>query len=179
MSPDDIIEFWFEEIDQSLWWKKDESFDQQIIERFSHIHHQVAKGELFEWHFTPKGALAEIIILDQFSRNMFRDAARAFAYDGMALILSQEAIAAEFDRELSAEENSFLFMPFMHSESRQIHELALKLYERNEIPSSLEFEIKHKTIIDRFGRYPHRNAILGRESTAEEIEFLKQPGSEF
>ncbi len=174
-----ILNFWFKEIDQSLWWEKDEIFDQEITERFAHIHEQAAQGELFEWRFTPQGALAEIIILDQFSRNMFRDTPRAFVYDGMALILSQEAIAAEFDRELSTEENSFLFMPFMHSESKMIHELALALYQRNGIQDNLDYEIKHKAIIDRFGRYPHRNEILGRESTPEEIEFLQQPGSSF
>ena len=179
MTPEKILHFWFEEIDQGLWWKKDESLDQLIIDRFSYIHAKAIQGELFEWRFTAKGSLAEIIILDQFSRNMFRDSARAFAYDGMALLLSQEAIAAEFDRELTPVENSFLFMPFMHSESALIHELALALYERNGIQNNLDFEIKHKEIIDHFGRYPHRNAVLGRESTAEEMAFLKEPGSSF
>jgi uncharacterized protein (DUF924 family) len=179
MTPDDILHFWFEEIDHGLWWKKDESFDQLAIDRFSYIHNKAIQGELFEWRLTPKGSLAEIIILDQFSRNMFRDTARAFAYDGMALVLSQEAISAEFDRELNPIENSFLFMPFMHSESALIHVLALALYKRNGIQNNLDFEIKHKEIIDRFGRYPHRNTILGRESTADEIAFLKEPGSSF
>ena len=179
MSYDDILNFWFKEIDQSAWWKKDDDFDQLIIDRFADIHTKATQGELFEWRLTPKGSLAEIIILDQFSRNMFRDTAQAFAYDGMALILSQEAITAEFDRELSAIENSFLFMPFMHSESATMHELAVALYTKNGIQSNLDFELKHKAIIDRFGRYPHRNDILGRESTAEEIAFLGEPGSSF
>ncbi len=179
MTYEDVLHFWFEETDQSLWWKKDESFDQMIIDRFSYLHEKAIQGELFEWRYTAKGSLAEIIILDQFSRNMFRDSARAFAYDGMALILSQEAISAEYDRELSAVENSFLFMPFMHSESAMIHILAQALYEKNGIQNNLDFELKHKAIIDRFGRYPHRNAILGRESTDEEIAFLKEPGSSF
>lgn len=176
---EEILNFWFKEINERLWWKKDKSFDRLIIDRFSDIHEKAIQGELFEWRFTAKGSLAEIIILDQFSRNIFRDSARAFAYDGMALALSQEAIAAEFDRELTPVENSFLFMPFMHSESALIHELALALYKRNGIQNNLDFEIKHKAIIDRFGRYPHRNAILGRESTAEEIAFLQEPGSSF
>ena len=179
MSYDDILNFWFKEIDQSAWWKKDDAFDQLIIDRFADIHTKATQGELFEWRLTPKGSLAEIIILDQFSRNMFRDTAQAFAYDGMALILSQEAITAEFDRELSAIENSFLFMPFMHSESATMHELAVALYTKNGIQSNLDFELKHKAIIDRFGRYPHRNGILGRESTAEETAFLGEPGSSF
>lgn len=176
---DDILDFWFKEIDQSAWWKKDENFDRLIIDRFGYIHEKAVQGELFEWRLSPKGSLAEIIILDQFSRNMFRDSARAFAYDGMALILSQEAITAEFDRDLSAVENSFLFMPFMHSESAMIHELAVALYTKNGIQSNLDFEHKHKAIIDRFGHYPHRNAILDRESTEEEIAFLNVPGSSF
>ena len=179
MSYDDILNFWFKEIDQSAWWKKDDAFDKLIIDRFADIHTKATQGELFEWRLTPKGSLAEVIILDQFSRNMFRDTAQAFAYDGMALILSQEAITAEFDRELSAIENSFLFMPFMHSESATMHELAVALYTKNGIQSNLDFELKHKAIIDRFGRYPHRNDILGRESTAEEIAFLGEPGSSF
>lgn len=176
---DDILNFWFKEIEQSAWWKKDDAFDQLIIDRFSYIHHKAVQGELFEWRLSPKGSLAEVIILDQFSRNMFRDTAQAFAYDGMALILSQEAISAEFDRELSAIENSFLFMPFMHSESAIIHELAVALYTKNGIQNNLDFELKHKAIIQRFGRFPHRNEILGRESTAEEIAFLKEPDSSF
>ncbi len=110
---------------------------------------------------------------------MFRDTAQAFAYDGMSLLLSQEAITAEFDRELTAIENSFLFMPFMHSESAIIHELAVALYTKNGIQNNLDFELKHKAIIDRFGRYPHRNEMLGRDSTAEEIAFLKEPDSSF
>ena len=179
MTNEDILHLWFEEIDPGLWWKKDESFDQLIIDRFSSIHEKAIQGELFEWRLTAKGSLAEIIILDQFSRNMFRDTARAFAYDGMALILSQAAIARELDNDLTPVENSFLYMPFMHSESALIHKLALRLYEKNGIQNNLDFEIKHKAIIDRFGRYPHRNAILGRESTPEEVEFLKQPGSGF
>lgn len=179
MNADEILKFWFEEIDQKCWWAKNDELDQQIHKRFAGIHRMAASGELFEWRLTPKGSLAEVIILDQFSRNLFRDTAQAFACDGMALVLAQEAITAEFDRELSAVENSFLFMPFMHSESPTIHELAVALYEKNGIKNNLDFELKHKAIIDRFGRYPHRNEILGRESTPEEIEFLKQPGSGF
>jgi len=179
MKHDEILNFWFEEIDHSLWWKKDTSFDQLIIDRFSDIHNKAIHGELIEWRQSAKGALVEIIILDQFSRNMFRDTARAFAYDGMALLLSQQALSAKYDHQLSAVENSFLYMPFMHSESALIHEAAVELYRKNGIQSNLDFELKHKAIIDRFDRYPHRNEILGRESTAEEIEFLKEEGSSF
>jgi len=179
MTAGDILTFWFEEIDQSYWWKKDESFDQLIIDRFSSIHDKAIQGELVEWRQSAKGALAEVILLDQFSRNMFRDTARAFAYDGMALLLSQQAITAKHDYQLSPIENSFLYMPFMHSESALLHEAAVELYEKNGLQGNLDFELKHKVIIDRFGRYPHRNEILGRESTPEEIEFLNEPGSSF
>ncbi|MFI7918815.1 DUF924 family protein, partial [Acinetobacter baumannii] len=117
---------------------------------------------LWSWRKTPEGRLAEIIVLDQFSRNIYRDQPESFAYDGLALALSQEAISLQLDAQLNPEQRSFLYMPFMHSESKLIHEFALKLFQRlgNEI--NLSFEKKHKVIIDRFGRYPHRNAILGR-----------------
>jgi len=174
-----ILKFWFEDIDQSKWWIKDADFDNLIIERFSGIHSAARQGELYEWRTSPKGRLAEIIILDQFSRNMFRDSALAFACDPMALALAQEAISADAHKNLSATECSFLYLPFMHSESLKIHELAVKLYSGNGLKDSLEFELKHKAIIERFGRYPHRNKALGRVSTPAEIEFLKQPDSSF
>lgn len=176
---DDILRFWFEEIDPSKWWVKDEDFDQLIAGRFMSIHAQANKCELYEWRRTPRGRLAEIIVLDQFSRNMFRGLPAAFASDALALALSQEAVAAQADQALSQVEKQFLYMPFMHSESRKIHELAVELFRKTGNASALDYEMRHKAIIDRFGRYPHRNAILGRVSTLEEIEFLKQPGSGF
>jgi uncharacterized protein (DUF924 family) len=126
-----------------------------------------------------KGALAEIIILDQFSRNIFRDTPIAFATDALALEAAKEAIANGFDKEIDAGYLSFLYMPFMHSESKEIHEIAVSLFNKPGMESSYEYELKHKAIIDRFGRYPHRNEILGRQSTLEEIEFLKEEGSSF
>ena len=175
----EILRFWFEEINQSQWWAKDDDFDKLIIERFSEVHAKATRCELFEWRVNAKGRLAEIIILDQFSRNMFRGSALAFANDSLALALSQEAISAKADKVLSSIERSFLYMPFMHSESLKIHEVAVDLYQKNGIQNNLDFELKHKQIIEKFNRYPHRNSILGRESTEEEIEFLKQPGSGF
>ncbi|MDF1645036.1 MAG: DUF924 domain-containing protein [Pseudomonadales bacterium] len=174
-----ILEFWFEEIDQSQWWLKNEEFDQMIIDRFSSIHAQAIRCELFEWRTTPEGRLAEVIVIDQFSRNMFRDSAESFKYDALALILSQEAVLTGSDQALNATQRSVLYLPFMHSESSRIHEISLTLHQQNGIQSSLDFEIKHKNIIDRFGRYPHRNKILGRPSTEQELEFLKLPGSGF
>jgi uncharacterized protein (DUF924 family) len=125
------------------------------------------------------GRLAEVIVLDQFSRNMFRNSPLSFAHDALALALAQEAIAVGADKSLNQTERSFLYMPFMHSESLKIHEIATRLFRDNGNQNSLAFELKHKAIIARFGRYPHRNSILGRKSTDEEIEFLKQPGSGF
>jgi uncharacterized protein (DUF924 family) len=175
----EILRFWFEEIDQSQWWAKDDDFDKLIIERFSEVHAQATRCELFEWRVNAKGRLAEIIVLDQFSRNMFRGSPLTFANDSLALALSQEAISAKADKVLSPIERSFLYMPFMHSESLKIHEIAMDLYQKNGIQNNFDFELKHKQIIEKFDRYPHRNSILGRESTEKEIEFLKQPGSGF
>ena len=174
-----ILKFWFEEIDQSLWWSKNEAFDQQIRERFAGIHAQAMRCELFAWRKNAEGRLAEIIVLDQFSRNMFRDSPLSFANDSLALALSQEAISMGADQALTPIQRGFLYMPFMHSESLIIHEMAVDLYKKNGIQANLDFEIKHQDIIKKFGRYPHRNKILGRASTGEEIEFLKQPGSGF
>lgn len=175
----EVLKFWFEEVEPELWWKKDESFDALLIERFSNIHTMASRCELYEWRIEPEGRLAEIIVLDQFSRNMFRGSALAFANDAMSLALSQEAIACGADEALTPLQRSFLYMPFMHSESLAIHNVAVELFRKNGIPNNLEFEMRHKKIIERFGRYPHRNKVLGRLSTADEIEFLRQPGSSF
>ena len=179
MQAQDIINFWFDPEHRSLWFAKNDEFDAKIRERFQTIHHQAIQAELWSWRKTAEGRLAEIIVLDQFSRNLYRDQPQAFAHDSMALMLAQEAISLQLDAQLSPDHRSFLYMPFMHSESKLIHEFALKLFQRlgNEI--NLSFEKKHKLIIDRFGRYPHRNAILGRSSSAEELEFLTQPNSSF
>ena len=176
---EEILKFWFEEIAQSQWWVKDDAFDQQIRVRFSDVHAKAARCELFDWRGTARGRLAEIIVLDQFSRNMFRDSPRAFAQDAMALTLSQEAVSLGIDKLLEPVERGFLYLPFMHSESLVIHEVAEALYRRHGVQSSLDFEIRHKRIIEKFGRYPHRNNSLGRISTPEEMAFLEQPGSSF
>lgn len=175
----EIIDFWFEEIDKPLWWVKSAEFDQLINERFAAVHTKAIRCELFGWRQFPEGRLAEIIVLDQFSRNMHRGSALAFANDTLALALAQEAIAAGADKVLAPIQNGFLYMPFMHSESMVIHEVAIELYMNNRIQSFYDFEIKHQNIIKQFGRYPHRNSILGRTSTQAEIEFLKSPGSSF
>lgn len=176
---DEVLRFWFEEIDPKHWWGGDETLDRSIAGRFSALHAQAARCELYEWRAAARGRLAEIIVLDQFSRNIFRGTPAAFAQDSLALALTQEAVTAGSHSQLAAQERAFLCMPFMHSESRKIHERAVELFRDIGIESNLDYEMKHKVIIDRFGRYPHRNAILGRQSTTEELEFLTQPGSSF
>ncbi|PLX89591.1 MAG: DUF924 domain-containing protein, partial [Desulfuromonas sp.] len=162
----EVISFWFEEIEPKMWWVADSDFDNQLKERFLPVWNQAVHGELFTWRKDPKGRLAELIVLDQFSRNIFRNTPTAFSQDPMALVLAQEAVSAGAHESLTEMERGFLLMPFMHSESPLIHEVAETLFKKWASEDSYQFELKHKAIIDRFGRYPHRNDILGRHSTA-------------
>jgi len=175
----DIIQFWYTEIPTRNWFIKDLAFDTMLEERFGAIHRQAGAGELSSWRQNPLGQLAEIIVLDQFSRNLYRHQAKAFAYDGQALALAQTAIAMGTDLNLSDPQKSFIYMPFMHSESAAIHQQAVTLFNQLGLEESYNFELKHKKIIDRFGRYPHRNEVLHRLSSPAELEFLSQPGSSF
>jgi len=175
----DVLDFWFKELEPKEWYSKNHKLDQKITDFFLETHKAATKGELFSWRTDVEGRLAEILVLDQFSRNMFRDSPKAFEFDGLALALAQEASLKPELHNLGSEKKSFVYMPFMHSESFLVHEEALRLFSQPGLENSLEFELKHKKIIERFGRYPHRNKTLGRESTAEEIEFLKEPGSSF
>ena len=179
MSPQDILAFWFEETPPARWWKADPEFDALIAQRFGELLPRAAVGELHAWRANSRGRLAEILVLDQFPRNIHRGTPGAFACDPVALVLAQEAVAGGALAELTPTERSFLLLPYMHSESPRIHEVAEALYTEHAPAQNLDFELRHKAIIDRFGRYPHRNAILGRDSTPEEVEFLKQPGSSF
>lgn len=174
-----VLTFWFEELTPKQHFTKDEKLDGLIASRFSCLLEKASRAECFGWREEPEGRLAEIIVLDQFSRNIHRDTPRAFAQDPLALALAQEAVSLGIDRELSPLQRSFLYMPYMHSESRLIHEEALSLFNQPGLENNYVFEIRHKEIIDRFGRYPHRNAILGRESTPKELEFLALPGAGF
>ena len=171
-----VLKFWFEECTPEQWFKKDSDFDQLIKDRFEDLYWQVVMGEHEAWRDSPEGRLAEVIVLDQFSRNIFRNQARAFQNDPMALALAQEAVRCGDDLKLDEKQRHFLYMPYMHSESKLVHVTALKLFEALGNENALKFELSHKNIIDKFGRYPHRNAILGRESTHEELEFLKEHG---
>jgi len=176
---DDVLSFWFEEIEPKQWWSADPGFDELIRQRFLGLLQEAEAGELYEWRASARGRLAEIIVLDQFSRNVYRGTPRAFAQDPMALVLAQEAVAAGALRALQPVERGFLLLPYMHSESRKIHVVAEALYKEFAPAENYDFELRHKVIVDRFGRYPHRNEILGRTSTPEELDFLKQPGSRF
>ena len=175
----EIIPFWFDEEESRSWWTRDEAYDAEIRQRFGVIHASAALCECSPWRAQSLGRLAEIIVLDQFSRNIYRDQPLAFANDSLSLALAQDAVALQVDKKLTATQKAFLYMPYMHSESTAIHEVAVSLFDQPGMESNLAFELKHKTIIDRFGRYPHRNIIMGRTSSAEEIEFLQQPGSSF
>lgn len=175
----EVLTFWFEETEPGMWWSASPDFDALIRARFLPLMQRAARGESFAWRTSPSGRLAEIIVLDQFSRNVHRHTPAAFAQDPMALVLAQEAVGAGAHLALAPMERAFLLMPFMHSESSEIHAWAERLFREHAPRNSYEFELRHKAIIDRFGRYPHRNRILGRASSAEELAFLRQPGSSF
>ena len=176
---EEVLSFWFEQNGPEQWWTRDPQFDAEIRIRFGELHGRAVLGELHGWRDTPDGRLAEITVLDQFSRNLYRDDTRAFAADGMALALAQEAVRVGADQTVPPVRRQFFYMPYQHSESPRLHEVAFALFESLEDPESLDFERRHKAIIDRFGRYPHRNKVLGRSSTDEEIAFLREPGSSF
>lgn len=176
----EILDFCFKEVGSQQFFEKDLAFDQLLTRRFGGVLEQAAAAEFYRWRSSIEGRLAEIIVLDQFSRNIYRDTPAAFAQDAMALTLAQEAVSNGALEALDGvAARKFLLMPYMHSESRVIHQQAEKLFKRYTDVETLEAELKHKVIIDRFDRYPHRNKVLGRLSTKEEIAFLKEPNSSF
>jgi uncharacterized protein (DUF924 family) len=163
----DVLEFWFSSAQKSRWYAKDEKFDADIRQRFLATYEAAYAGELDEWRSTPESLLALIILLDQFPRNMFRGSPRAFASDAYAMRLTKEGIERGFHGSLRGAQLDFFFMPLMHSESLSDHDLLAQLgYGEN------RYARQHRKIIARFGRFPHRNEILGRESTAEEASYL-------
>ncbi len=174
-----VIDFWFSELNQNQWFAKNPDLDEMISLRFGDLVEKARTGELFEWRAKPEGRLAEVILIDQFSRNIFRDAPESFSADTVSLVLAQESVSQGLDQQLPTEMRAFLYMPYMHSESKTIHAIAVGLFNQPGLEKNLAFEYQHKAIIDRFGRYPHRNEILGRQSTTEEIAFLEQSGSSF
>ena len=171
-TPKEVLDFWFVECEPADWFKKSEEFDAIIRTRFLETYEAIVSGETSEWRQNAKGRLAEIIVLDQFSRNMFRDDAKAFAADALAVELAKESLS-EWD-EFTLQERSFVVMPFMHSESLAVHDWAAKWFDEPGLERRKKYELLHREIIERFGRYPHRNRVLGRTSTPEEEAFLQE-----
>lgn len=193
--PEDILTFWFGEdlgnplIHSAKWWKKDPDFDREIQTRFETDLQMATSGGLESWRERPEACLAYIILLDQFSRNIYRDTPRSFAQDPLALQAALQAIDQGLDREIPLMARAFYYLPLMHAEDREKQNRCVQIFAGlvQEAPMELkkmfqvnyDFARRHAAIIEQFGRFPHRNKILGRASTAEEIEFLKQPGSSF
>ena len=196
---DTVLDYWFG--DQSdlglisdeqagLWWGKSEQADDDIRQQFGALLNEISTGGLQDWRESPRGMMALVICTDQFPRNIFRDTPKAFSFDSVALGLARTMLERNWHLELRSIERVFLYLPFEHSEDLADQNLAVALFrellesagsekEKNIMDGFLDFAIKHQVIIERFGRFPHRNAILGRQSTQEEIEFLTQPGSSF
>jgi uncharacterized protein (DUF924 family) len=198
MTPETVLEFWIGALDANgiadaehtrRWWTHDAAFDTQVSTRFGALHEAVARGEHEAWLASPRGLLAYVIVLDQFSRNMFRGSARTFAHDAQALRAALQGIARGDDRVLACDERTFLYMPLMHCEAVAHQDRCVDLFAalaRSVAPAAreryvnyLEFAQRHRDIVNRFGRFPHRNAQLGRDSTADELAFLQEPGSSF
>jgi len=176
---DEIVRFWFEELLPKDWFRKDEAVDGTIASRFGATYHELRSGVPASWLDKPEGFLAAILVLDQFPRNMFREEARAFATDQPALALAKRAIAEGAAAKLSPNQRSFIYVPFQHSEDKADQARSVALFTVLGQPLGLDFALRHQAIIDRFGRFPHRNAVLGRASTEEEQAFLAEPGSSF
>jgi uncharacterized protein (DUF924 family) len=178
---DDVLGFWFEETRPKQWFEKDAAFDAEVRRRFLALHEALAVGPEAPLLAGARTALAAIVAFDQFPRNMFRGSPRAFATDGKALALAAAAITQDLDRGLTKDERMFLYLPFEHAEDRNAQARSVALMGSLCDPELTRWAEMHKVVIDRFGRFPHRNAVLGRPSTQEEIEFLdlKGPGSSF
>jgi uncharacterized protein (DUF924 family) len=188
--PDEILGFWFERSPtepttwkyRKAWFSKDPNFDQEIRTRFLPVYEQAAAGELDFWQETAAGSLALVLVLDQFPRNMFRDQPQAFATDEKALAVTKGAIDSGFDQMLPPVQRWFLYLPLMHSEDLSDQNRCVELFDFLATEPDVEsgsYAVRHRDVIQRFGRFPHRNRILGRTNTPEEAEFLKQPGSSF
>ncbi|MDO4896223.1 MAG: DUF924 family protein [Moraxella sp.] len=175
----DVLNFWFDPNHKPFWFVKSDDFDDKIRQKFAHLIPKAVAGELWDWRADHYGRLAEILVLDQFTRNVHRSTPSAFIGDDVALILAQEAIGRAEFADLPKDFQTFIAMPFMHTENLAIHEWAVEIFGRIGDAVVLDYEHRHKAIIERFGRYPHRNAILGRASTPDEMVFLKQPNSSF
>lgn len=174
---EDILSFWFQETQPYQWFRRDSGFDAHCRERFGALHEAAKHGGLDVWRVHPRHSLALIILLDQFSRNIYRDEACAFAQDAQALDVAQEAIARWFDRPYASRERAFFYMPFMHAEDLIMQERSVALFTaRMPASGNVPYAEEHRNIVKRFGRFPHRNRTLERPSTPEETAFLKAGG---
>jgi uncharacterized protein (DUF924 family) len=173
---EDVLNFWFVEHGEDDWFGGKPEFDAALAERFTDTHAHVAKGEAWHWRGSGAGRLAEIIVLDQFSRQLFRKRPQAFAQDRMALVLAQEAVAQGADEVVSPRERTFFYLPYEHAESLPIQEQGLKLFHALGNAEQFDYMQKHHDCIARFGRFPVRNAALGRSSTPEEVTYLAEIG---
>jgi len=191
IAPGDVLDFWFgapgsaeRGTQRKSWFVKDAAFDREISERFGATIEQALRGELDAWAATPEGALARIVVLDQFTRNAFRGEPRAFAGDAQALAAASAVVGARQDERLLPVMRAFAYLPFEHAEGLAMQDEAVRLFTRlvaaaPELQSMLDYAHKHRAVIERFGRFPHRNEILGRRSTAEELDFIRTPGTAF
>jgi uncharacterized protein (DUF924 family) len=176
---DEIVAFWFETLKPEDWYRKNPAVDAEITARFGATYEALNTGVPPEWFAAPKGVLAAILVLDQFPRNMFRDDARAFTTDGAALALAKRAISEGIDMRLTPDKRAFIYLPFQHAETADDQARSIALFTALGNPNNLDFARRHQAIVARFGRFPHRNSVLGRASTAEELAFLQEPGSSF
>jgi len=198
VTPEDVLAYWFgheagnsatAEAQKKLWWSKDAVIDAEIREHFGKLVATAAGGAHREWARDPRGRLALILLFDQFPRNIYRDTPQAFAHDSLALRLALDGIDSGADRGLRAIERVFFYLPLEHAESADIQARSVEMFgdllagaaeaDRKTFAGYFDFAVRHRDIVQRFGRFPHRNHILGRASTAVEIAFLQQPGSGF
>lgn len=177
--PEQVLNFWFDELDSSLWFNGGAELDELIKQRFASMHQAASCAELVHWRDSHEGRLAEIILLDQFSRNIYRGQAGAFAQDVMALVLAQEAVRSGALEALAPNQISFVLLPYMHSESLAVHNQFNAILSQLDMPDFAEYERKHRDILEQFGRYPHRNQALSRVSTEAELAFINTPGTGF
>lgn len=179
VTPDDVLHFWFEELGWDDWFIRSDDLDARITERFRTTHLAMSRGERASWAETPDGALASTIVLDQFPRNMYRGSPMAFATDNQALALANTAVRRGFDQKVPVERRIFFYMPFEHSERLEDQDRSVSLIGPLGDARYLGYAEKHRDVIRLYGRFPHRNAILGRLSTPEELTYLSEPGAGF
>ncbi len=178
-APQEILEFWFGRLTRQQWFQRSDALDEEISRRFSDVHLSLARGEVENWRETPESRLAAIIVLDQFSRHIYRGTALAFATDWMALREAKLALSAGADADTPPERRGFIYLPFEHSEDIADQERSVALFEALGDAEYLDYAQRHLAVIRQFGRFPHRNVFLGRETTDAELDYLSKPGAGF